>query len=622
MGLPDDAFVVLVVGRNPPPPSVEAGRKSHRAAIKAFARFALELREVCGRASPPAACAGRGQAHLHLHCALEGGTDIPALLRESGLRLGADVTNTREQMPPEQLRALYGAADVLLQLSRAEGFGLPIVEAQACGTPVVANSATAMAENVLLGEVLPLAGKPTGGRADRPGSWTPPDIQAAATALMQAWRSPPTTPQRNLARAALLANLAPSAIGRSIHQSLLDATSPVSRPAATLGDEAEACQAPPSSGDATPDGASVELLSSSGDDGSRPICAGDFSAFMERCAPASPAASADDAACASMEDRCRSCLRQGWRQLGATQPQRLPQREHLDAVHRLVSTKYGSPMLYSVFDLRVGRSLEVSGEWLPAEVAVYEVLLESSSGGVAVEVGAHIGALTVPLGLLVGPRGRIIALEADRVNAQLLSANVALAQLLHVEVLQATVGATAGTADVEDDVASRISFGTPSSRQARRRISRLTIDKLTSRLPRLDLLKISAIAEPPSSALLGAKQALGRFRPWLLVEVSPSHGPEAVEQIAAELGYECGRCDMPVSSGSAPAAQADAMVRDVLCGHSAQSGARAALRRGLAACAAAATDGTSADSVPLGGRSPSPRRAKKECVRVDVVWST
>src|SRR5258708_4543932 len=40
----------------------------------------------------------------------------------------------------------FGALDLLSACSYAEGFGVPIVEAQACGTPVVTAASSAMAE--------------------------------------------------------------------------------------------------------------------------------------------------------------------------------------------------------------------------------------------------------------------------------------------------------------------------------------------------------------------------------------------------------------------------------------------------------------------------------------------
>jgi len=46
---------------------------------------------------------------------------------------------------------LYNAADVLLNVSMDEGFGVPIVEAQACGTPVITGDWTAMPENTETG---------------------------------------------------------------------------------------------------------------------------------------------------------------------------------------------------------------------------------------------------------------------------------------------------------------------------------------------------------------------------------------------------------------------------------------------------------------------------------------
>jgi len=49
-------------------------------------------------------------------------------------------------VPDDDLPALIGAASVLAMPSKYEGFGLPVVEAMACGTPVVASSASSLPE--------------------------------------------------------------------------------------------------------------------------------------------------------------------------------------------------------------------------------------------------------------------------------------------------------------------------------------------------------------------------------------------------------------------------------------------------------------------------------------------
>ncbi|MBC8162753.1 MAG: glycosyltransferase family 4 protein [Roseiflexaceae bacterium] len=49
-------------------------------------------------------------------------------------------------VPAAHLPALYSAADALMFPSLAEGFGLPLVEAMACGTPVLASLAPALVE--------------------------------------------------------------------------------------------------------------------------------------------------------------------------------------------------------------------------------------------------------------------------------------------------------------------------------------------------------------------------------------------------------------------------------------------------------------------------------------------
>jgi glycosyltransferase involved in cell wall biosynthesis len=49
-------------------------------------------------------------------------------------------------MTAEHLVVLYSAFDVLLNPSMGEGFGIPIVESQACGVPVIVSDHSAMTE--------------------------------------------------------------------------------------------------------------------------------------------------------------------------------------------------------------------------------------------------------------------------------------------------------------------------------------------------------------------------------------------------------------------------------------------------------------------------------------------
>jgi len=49
-------------------------------------------------------------------------------------------------VPDAELRALYGRCAVFLFPSRYEGFGLPVLEAMACGAPVVASYASSIRE--------------------------------------------------------------------------------------------------------------------------------------------------------------------------------------------------------------------------------------------------------------------------------------------------------------------------------------------------------------------------------------------------------------------------------------------------------------------------------------------
>jgi glycosyltransferase involved in cell wall biosynthesis len=127
LDVPEDGFLVSMVQANK-----AGGNGIHRKAIAeqlfAFAMF---------REQHP-------NSYLYLHMEpskVFGGFNLPVLLKSVGLDESvvriADSETLRIGYPPEFLAAVYTASDVLLGVSYGEGFGVPVVEAQACGTRVI-----------------------------------------------------------------------------------------------------------------------------------------------------------------------------------------------------------------------------------------------------------------------------------------------------------------------------------------------------------------------------------------------------------------------------------------------------------------------------------------------------
>jgi glycosyltransferase involved in cell wall biosynthesis len=100
-----------------------------------------------------------------------------------------------QRLTPGQLLELYRGADCLVQPSRGEGWGMPILEAMACGTPAIATNwsgptAFLSAQN---GYPLPIVGlEPTHSTAPnfRAAQWASPDEAALVDLLRQAAANP------------------------------------------------------------------------------------------------------------------------------------------------------------------------------------------------------------------------------------------------------------------------------------------------------------------------------------------------------------------------------------------------------------------------------------------------
>lgn len=142
VGLPEDAFVVAMVAAN-------VGKDGAR---KAFYEQILAFGELRKRHSDAVLA-------LHTDVTSPYGVDIRHLLSDfpEGSYVFTDQYAYKIGVPAETVADIYRAADVLTNTSWGEGFGIPIVEAQACGTPVIVNDTTAMPE--LLGAGWKVAGE-------------------------------------------------------------------------------------------------------------------------------------------------------------------------------------------------------------------------------------------------------------------------------------------------------------------------------------------------------------------------------------------------------------------------------------------------------------------------------
>lgn len=136
IGIDDSDFLVSMVAAN----KANGGffhRKAFAENLLAFSIFAKDKPDV----------------KLYLHTepsAVYGGFNLPNLLQAVGVDLDRVIfpepVQHRIGYPQEALCGLYTASDVFLACSYGEGFGVPQIEAQACGTRIITSNFAASAD--------------------------------------------------------------------------------------------------------------------------------------------------------------------------------------------------------------------------------------------------------------------------------------------------------------------------------------------------------------------------------------------------------------------------------------------------------------------------------------------
>jgi FkbM family methyltransferase len=88
---------------------------------------------------------------------------------------------------------------------------------------------------------------------------------------------------------------------------------------------------------------------------------------------------------------------------------------------KLTMCRYGWMLHFGPY---IGKCFELYGQYSESEVTVLRTFLRP--GDTAIDIGANIGDLTVPMSRMVGPQGRVYAIESHSDTYQVLCANLAL----------------------------------------------------------------------------------------------------------------------------------------------------------------------------------------------------
>ena len=176
----------------------------------------------------------------------------------------------------------------------------------------------------------------------------------------------------------------------------------------------------------------------------------------------------------------------------------------------------------------VKRALRDGHPWEPH---VLKALAEAAvPGSTALDIGAHIGSITIPLARLVGSQGRVYAFEPQKPVFRELFYNLTLNQVENVIPLRYAVGASSAVVEMEPDQGydGQVRIGAGGDRVEMRTIDSFFFSDVS-------VIKID-VEGYEGEVLRGARETIETFHPVIVLEISPESFP-AIQNALHELGY-------------------------------------------------------------------------------------
>ena len=212
----------------------------------------------------------------------------------------------------------------------------------------------------------------------------------------------------------------------------------------------------------------------------------------------------------------------------------LPFRSAGDAL-RTVRMKDGSLMIWDLRDISERRAA-----WLGIydEFIRQAIVARLAPGAVVLDVGANVGAWTIPLARQIGTAGTVCAFEPVPANLRRLEQSIALNAILNVQVSSIALGDGSRSVDMwlkseqtgaDSGTAAVVPVGT-----GHLTVSMCTLDEWTASagLQRLDFIKLD-VEGAEFLVLAGATHVLKQFRPLILAEFDEywmtTHGNSAAD---------------------------------------------------------------------------------------------